>query len=429
MTGTVPGTRYAVVVDPLGTGQEYPLVFRDAGLATVAVLSAERPIHHFQDSWHPENAAHVYTFDGDLPGLAEAVRRYQPECAIAGSETGVELADALCELVLPGTGNPPPAAGEPNPRRNKWAMAQAVERAGIPHLRQFCSDDPAEIDRWLKESGLAGSRLVLKPTNSAATDNVHFVAPEEDWRPYFQQILGRENTLELRNDAVLVGEFAEGTEYLIDSFSVDGRHGLVDVCRYVKSKRGDRLGIYDLVEFLPPDHPAIAQAWPYTQRVLDAVGVRNGCAHSEVVLTPDGPRFLETGARPAGGGHQMITKLATGSNHLLRTVDYWARGEFHQTYRLEQYVCSVVINSPATGVWRNPELFDEADSLPGFWRKHFEGRNGDPVPASVDFITIMGWVVLAATDHDVITSGFQRLKELERQIEIEPLPEAELSHH
>jgi biotin carboxylase len=408
-----------VVVDPVGTGQEYPTAFAEAGVATVAVLSGAEPIHHFQGSWHPEKFAHIHRFGGDLDKLAGAVGRHDPLCVVAGAETGVELADALCERVLPGTGNPPAPPGTLCPRRNKWAMAQAVERAGLPHLRQFCSADPAEIARWLAGTGLSQRRLVLKPPNSGGTDDVHFVPPGQDWRPYFDQIYGKLNTLELRNDAVLVGEYVEGTEYMIDSYSVDGAHGLVDVCRYVKSQRGDRLGLYDLVEFLAPDHPAVAEVWPYAQRVLDAVQVRNGCAHTEVILSPEGPRFLEVGARPAGGGHQMITTLATGDNQVRRTVQHRVHGRHQPSYQLVQHVCSVVINSPAAGVWRNPELFDQAKSLPTYWADHFEGRSGEPVPASVDFVTYLGWVVLAGPDQAAVAADYRHLKELERQIRID----------
>jgi len=69
----------------------------------------------------------------------------------------------------------------------------------------------------------------------------------------FDQILGKINLVGQRNDAVVVEEFAEGTEYLIDSYSVDGKHGLVDVCRYNKVQRGDSIGVYDLVNFIAPD--------------------------------------------------------------------------------------------------------------------------------------------------------------------------------
>ena len=414
--------RYAVVVDPVGTGKEFPAAFREAEVETVAVLVTAMPIEPYRESWHPENFQHIHVYDGDLTGLADVLRAYQPLCVIPGAETGVELADALAELVAPGTGNVPELTAS---RRDKWAMAQAVHRAGIPDLRQICGDDPDEIEKWLHDTGLQSERLVVKPPKSAGTDDIHIVEAGTDWRPFFDQIYGHVNELELRNDAVLVQEFAEGTEYMINTYSVDGRHGLVDVCRYRKSQRGDRIGVYDLVEFLPPDDRGVLSVWPYAQRVLDAVGLRNGCSHTEVILTADGPRFVELGARQAGGGHMMIAKLATGSNQVLRTVAHRARGEFQSSYQLLQHVCSVVISAPRAGIWRNADIFADVDSLATFWTKHFYHGAGDLVPAAASMTSFLGWVVLASPDQAAIEADYQRIKDLERQIQIDPVATGE----
>jgi hypothetical protein len=413
---------YAVVVDPMGTGSEYPAAFGAAGVETVAVLSRAEPIALYAPSWHPENFRHVHVWDGDpasVPALAETLRAYRPRCLIAGSETGVELAEALVERVVPGTGHVPELAAA---RRDKWAMAQAVRRAGVPHLRQLCSADPEEIAGWLAETGLDREPVVLKPPKSAATDNVHLVPAGGNWRSIFAQIYGHMNEFGLRNDAVLVQEYARGTEYLIDSYSIGGEHGLVDVCRYSKQQRGDRIGVYDLVDFLPPDHPDVAGLWAYARQVLDAVGVRNGCCHTEVIATAAGPRLLEVGARPAGGGHQMITKLATGSNQIERTVAHRVHGVFDPSYELVRCVCSVVISSPRAGVWRNAELFDGVDTLPTFHVKHFYYGTGDAVPAPAGLSSMLGWVVLAAgvgpADHEAMQVDYRRIRELERQVRV-----------
>ena len=298
-------------------------------------------------------------------------------------------------------------------------MAQAVHAAGIPDLRQTCSDDPDQIDQWLRETGLYGKRLVVKPPKSAGTDNVHIVPEGSDWRQFFHRIYGQVNKVGLINEAVLVEEFADGTEYMIDSYSVDGQHGLVNVCRYTKSRRGDRIGIYDLIDFVAPDDPAVDIVWPCVQRVLDAVGVRNGCGHSEVIITAEGPRFLEIGTRRAGGGHQMISELATGSNHILRTVAHRARGEFSPTYELKQHVCSVVISAPISGIWRNAEIFANVDALGTYWKKWFGGGTGDYVRQTDDIYTYLGWVVLASPDEQAVRADYRRIKDLERQIGIE----------
>jgi biotin carboxylase len=405
------------VVDPISTGQEFPAAFAAEGVETVAVMSTAAPPGLFVPTWHPENFTHIHYYDpDDVDTLAATLRSYQPLCLIAGSEMGVEVADQLVELVLPGTGNVPELSAA---RRDKWQMGQAVIGAGVPHLQLICSADPDEIERWLDDTGLREQRIVLKPPKSAATDDIHIVPPGADWRPAFDQIYGKTNLVGIRNDAVLVEEFAEGTEYLIDSYSVDGKHGLVDVCRYNKVQRGDSIGVYDLVNFIAPDRTVMDVLWPYTTQALDALGIRNGCAHAEVIITADGPRLLEVGARPAGGGHQMISKLATGSNHIERTVAHRVRGEFEASYELIQHVCSVVINSPDTGVWRNAELFDDVESLSTFWMKHLYFGTGDVVPAAASLATMLGWVVLADADEAAVMADYERLKELEGQITVD----------
>lgn len=404
-------TRYAVIVDPVSTGQDYPLAFRAAGCAPVAVLTAATPFA--PSTWHPERFDHVHVYDGDLERLAGALRAYAPAYVIAGAESGVELADGLVELVAPGSGN----RGELTAaRRDKWAMAQALERAGVPRLRQFCSDDPAQLAAWLGQEELGP--IVLKPPKSGGADNVHLVPAGADWRPAFDAILGASNSHGKVNEAVLVSEYADGVELLVDTYSADGRHGLVDVCRYVKRRFGDRIGIYDCVEFLAPDEPDVAAVWPYTRRVLDAVGIRNGCGHAEVMLTADGPRLIEVAARPAGGGHQLITKLATGDNQIERTIAHRERRQFTPDYELLRHLRGVFISAPRAGVWRNAEVFAGVDSLATFHIKHFPYDTGDEVPATRNLESFLAWVILTSPDRDAVAADYRRIKTWEREIEI-----------
>jgi hypothetical protein len=169
-------TKYAIIVDPLSTGQEYPTAFREAGAEPVAVLSGRELPEAFAAQWHPENFNHVHVFDGDLHSLAEDLHRYEPKYLIPGAESGVELCDALIELVVPGTGNVPELAPA---RRDKWQMAQALARAGVPHLRQICTSDPAEVQQWLEDNDLlpyggtkATGQLTVGSTNFAEQEIV-----------------------------------------------------------------------------------------------------------------------------------------------------------------------------------------------------------------------------------------------------------------
>ncbi len=413
---TVPS--YAAVVDPLLNGALFPAEFAAAGVDTIAVISISDELLNAQSTWHPDAFAHVLRVSElGVDGVAARLRELRPMCLVPGCEAGVRLYEALVEQVLPGTGNVPGLAAA---RRDKWAMARALTVAGVPCLRQFCSADPDEIEKWLADTGLALSQFVVKPPCSGGTEDVHLVPAGADWRALFAQIVGKVNTTAERNEALLVQEFAAGTEYLVDSYSVDGRHGLVDVCRYTKGSRGDRIGIYDRVDFLAPDDPDAVTVWQYTQQVLDALGFRNGCGHAEVMLTPDGPRLLEIAERPAGGGHQTVSALATGSNHISRTVAHQVRGEVLPDYRLAQHVCAAFLSAPTTGVWTNAEVFAGVPALETLYDSHFVYGTGDVVPETVDLLTYLGWVILAAADPDAIEADYRRLKEMEARIRIEP---------
>ena len=235
----------------------------------------------------------------------------------------------------------------------------------------------------------------------------------------FDMVLGRRNLTGGRNEAVLVQEYAEGTEFLVDSYSVDGRHGLVDVCRYAKSRRADRIGIYDRVQFLPPDSAAVAVVWDYARRVLDAVGIRNGCAHTEVMLTAAGPRLVETAARPAGGGHQGIKLAATGDNQIHRTVAHRVHGEFRDGFDLVQHLRGIFISAYRDGYFRNREVFDGIEALKSFhWMKILHDEDAI-VPETVDLFTCLAWVILIHSDPATLDADYHRVLEMEAGIVIE----------
>jgi hypothetical protein len=160
------------------------------------------------------------------------------------------------------------------------------------------------------------------------------------------------------------------------------------------------------------------------REVLDALGIRNGCGHSEVVLTRHGPRLLEVAERPAGGGHQLISDLATGDNHIRRTVDHRVRGEFRPDYTLRRHVCGAFLSAPMAGVLGDVAALDQLEELPTFHSKLLLHDVGSAVPETVDITTALGWVILTAADPAAIDADHRRVKELERRVRIDPLERA-----
>ncbi len=63
---------------------------------------------------------------------------------------------------------------------------------------------------------------MVKPVESAGSDDVFLCESKEDVKTAFERINGKINGLGQKNDAVLVQEFLDGTEYVVDSVSLDG---------------------------------------------------------------------------------------------------------------------------------------------------------------------------------------------------------------
>merc|ERR1719422_684497 len=95
-----------------------------------------------------------------------------------------------------------------------------------------------------------------------------------------------------------------GEEWVINSVSRNGVHKATDVWRgppkLLQKANGPAQFIYT-AQFLAGECPRRRQMLSFCCEVLDALGLRNGAAHTELVWSKDGPRLLEVNARPAGG--------------------------------------------------------------------------------------------------------------------------------
>ncbi|GAA3995440.1 ATP-grasp domain-containing protein [Allokutzneria multivorans] len=410
--------RNVVLVDPYSTGSALAPAFAERGVPAVAVLTTPEPTASFADTWHPEHFTEVFVLD-DADKLARRLRELDPLCVLPGTETGVEAAEHLSELVLPGQSN---VAELSSARRDKWRMGVALADAGIPHLRQLSASTADEVAEWLRANDLDRSAIVLKPQNSAGADDVFIARPGEDWRVPLHRILGAVNRLELTNTSVLVQELAEGVEYAIDTYSVGGAHGLVAVWRYDKRAEGNRLGVYLSACAVSPDDPAVTAVADYARRVLDAVGVRNGPGHVEVMLTASGPRLIEVGARLAGGDQQYLSRLAVGDSQLERTVRHWVDGEGAiADYRLLRHARSVYLSAPESGVLRGAARLGRLrELLPTLHKVDIPHRDGSRVARTVDLWTNLGHVVLAAEDPAAVATDEALLREIEAELHVEP---------
>ena len=406
----------AVIVDPYSSGALLAPAFARRGIRPIAVLTAARPPDVYASSYRPPDFAEVLVYDGDIDDLTRRVAALGPRCVLAGCESGVELTEVLAPAVVPDVANVAALAGA---RRHKGEMAAAVARAGYRTIPQICATEADQVARWIDEAGLAGRDLVIKPPKSASTDGVTFVAGGRGWREMFEGAIGGTNRLGLVNDALVVQQHVEGTEYVVDTFSHDGVHTVADVCQYSKLRNGPYMAVYDALEWMDPNAPVVADLVAYTSGVLDSVGMRFGAAHVEVMDTEDGPVLIELGARAHGGGQPKFCLLATNDSQIERTARYFdGERDIPVSYQLAQQMLAVFHLAHAAGRVADTDGLERIRQLATYCDSTHNFAVGDDIEMTKDAFgsLALGFVVLSGHDRDQIWRDYARIRAIEAEM-------------
>ncbi|RHY25963.1 hypothetical protein DYB32_007986 [Aphanomyces invadans] len=335
---------------------------------------------------------------------------------IPGAETGVLLADAISE-VLDTTGND---MNYTEARRDKYLMGEALRHAGIRAVKQAKCTEWSQVAAFIKTLPQP-LEVVLKPVNSAGTEDVTLCLSEDEAHKTFDAILGKVNGLGLTNTCVLVQEFLDGDEYVIDTVSCRGHHKVTAIWKYDKRRVNDAAFVYFGLSVVPAADDVVNALIDYQFTVLDALGFQNGPGHGEVKFCRGAPVLIEVGARCHGGEGAWvpIADTCVGYNQVDVAVDvYVGRLEVfdllpERPLKLPQYGCEVMLVSYQDGVLRGLPGLAEITKMPSFLRKDLLVKVGDSVRRTIDMFTTPGSILLIHTDPDVLDADRRRIRELE----------------
>jgi hypothetical protein len=320
----------AVVVDAYAVGKYLPAAFRRAGADVVHVQSSPQ----FLPTVPPPDLT-PYLANVVLTSPAETAERlavHRPVCVVPGQETGVQPADLLAEeMGLPGNGTALSAA-----RRDKYEMIETLRAAGIHCADQLKSSNTEEITAWAEGMGLP---VVVKPLSSASSDGVSICRSAAEVRDAATTLLGSRDIFHRTNTEVLVQSYLDGIEYVVDVVRLGEHRHVCGVWRYEKRDIG-RDRVYDKETLLDPDAAPVAELVSYLDRVLDALGIRHGTAHAEIMATADGPALVEIGSRLNGAMDPDFHDLCLDGNQAdllalasVRPEEFARRFPHHTLYR------------------------------------------------------------------------------------------------
>lgn len=224
--------------------------------------------------------------------------------------------------------------------RDKMVMKKAIKKSGM--VTPKCNDliDFHEIDKYLFP-------VILKPKKGAASVGVIKCVNKEDFKCKI-------NLLE--HELYEFEEFVKGKIYHIDGIVHDSEIIFFVASEYINTCLDFNNGI-PLGSFILNDTDVNHEFYSYSKTVLEALSLKNGAFHLEVIRNQANELvFLEIGARVGGGEIPFLIKDLYGINmfqawldselgqdiHYLRTVDKNKVGGFLMIPEMRPFPSKVI---------------------------------------------------------------------------------------
>ncbi|MEU3660331.1 ATP-grasp domain-containing protein [Streptomyces sp. NPDC032940] len=340
-----------------------------------------------------DTAARTESFTVDLDdesALAafadDVLRPRAPRAVVSVTEHGLLPAAVLsARLGTPGT--PPDVVRATRDKR----LMREVLRAKAPHLTVAHADarDVERVTALLADRGKA----VVKPADGTGSAGVTVIrTPDELPSPP-------------GHGAFVVEEFADGDEYSVESFSTDGRHDIIAVAE--KGTDGFVEVSHLMPPLLPPHRAELIER--AVRELLDALGLENGPAHTEVKLSGDTVKVIETHNRPGGGSIADLVTIVTGVDWRAAALG-WPLGVRPAATKPHAAAAATVFFTAPPG--RIGRVLDAPPDLPGvtveYW--HIDASPGDMVGELRSSADRLGMAVLSAPSAEACRQGVQTLR-------------------
>jgi len=386
---------------------------------------------------------------------------------LCGSDGGLADAERLQHALSPTRSN-----GINPARRDKYSMVEAMRAAGLAaaaQARPRCWDESLSFIRTQKLP------VVLKPRRGQASVLVG-LAKSEEAAERMDAVLrdssvsiddaGLVQSTDLRCsspspsptppcDKVVIQQFIEGEEWVVDTVSRDGEHKALALWRYDKGAANGAPFVYFCDELRPVSGKMEASLIAYAFEVLDALGWRWGACHIELKLalnlqTPlkselgaeagkegdaDESGSAETAPTPVlieinagrwnGVEFQQLVSICTGYDSYEACLDaYLDRSAWDQIpaappqelrgcARLVKLVSSVegeLAQLPGSAAGHASTL-NAMESLLRFEPEPSEV--GEAVSVTVDLATCAGYAHLLHADETVVQYDYEALRKLQ----------------
>lgn len=205
--------------------------------------------------------------------------------------------------------------------RLKDETRKALRDCNLPNAR---FTEISNLEEAKKAANNIGYPVILKPTDGACSQNVFLVNNQNELIGAFNKLSNsKKSYLDFKvRRKFLVEEYIDGDEFSVEIFMLNGKAAFASVTEKIKGQ----LPFFVEVAHIVPTSvhtDKISILTKAAEDYMNALGLKDGCSHVEMRLSPKGPIVMEINPRP--GGDQIARDLlinAFGINLFSAIIDW-----------------------------------------------------------------------------------------------------------
>ncbi len=253
---------------------------------------------------------------------------------------------------------------------DKGEMIKAFKECGVAHPWFYVAEDEKKFNEI---KGMIEFPCIMKPTDSSGSRGVVLASCLETLEKEYGYT--KDNS---RQGAVIVEEYMVGPEVSVEAMTINGEPVILQVTDKLTTGAPHfvEMGHSQPSQLSTENVSAIKEL---AKKAIKAVGIENGPAHIEIILTKDGPKMVELGARMGGDCiTSHLVPLSTGIDMIKATIETACGSVPDITPKLNKGAAIRYFNAKE-GIIASIENVEEAKKIDGVQEIAFTKTIGDKI--------------------------------------------------
>ncbi|MDR0805675.1 MAG: ATP-grasp domain-containing protein [Enterobacteriaceae bacterium] len=402
-----------LIIDGISTAENYAPIFRAYGIQCVHLFSDLTIATDFGEALNQQDYVACFIHQGNIRQTLSTLSKWQFSAVLHGLDSALKLVDILATAMNLTYINVSELSAA---RRHKFEMINTVSKSGLKVPEQMLSDDIHAISNWAEQHNQYP--VIIKPVESAGVKGVFKCNSIEAVHQAFNEVMNSASYYGSPNTTVLIQSYLCGQEFILDNVSLNGQHYLTSIWAV---KRDNGISPFlDYMETVDHGLPEYAVLRNYATKVLNALGVRNGPTHLEIIMTEKEPIIVELNCRLHGSLDLRLTTYTCGRNHVQDVISSLLSPNYFTISRSTHpnfygQAMHVLLRSPLSNKTLRKDYWTKLEELPSFvsYKQNFFMNKTTCV--TKDLKTALGTLSLFNQDRKQLMADLQIVRNNENE--------------